>query len=50
MNVHWERTGVPRTASTQLAATGVAVVLDTLSIVMASLVMVHSHVTCKVSI
>ena len=50
MNVHWERTGVPRTASTPLAATGVAAMLDTLSIVMALLVMVHSHITCAVSI
>ena len=50
MNVHWERTGVPRTASTPLAATGVAAMLDTLSIVMALLVMVHSHVACEISI
>ena len=50
MNVHWERTGVPRTASTPLEATGVAAMLDTLSTVMASLVMVHSHVACEISI
>ena len=50
MNVHWERTGVPRTASISLAATGVAAMLDTLSTVMASLVMVHRHVACEISI
>ena len=44
MNVHWERTGVLRTASTLSVATGVAAMLDTLSIVMASLVMVHNNV------
>ena len=41
MNVHWKRTGVPRTVSTQLAAIGVTATLDTLSTVMASLAMVY---------
>ena len=42
MNVRWEQTGVPRTVSTQSAATGAAATLDTLSTVMASLVMVYT--------
>ena len=58
MSVHWEQTGVPRTASIPSAAIGVAATLDTLSTVMASLAMVHNHATfpimpislCKINI